>query len=213
MASIKWTKSAKYWGSLILLFSFFLNCSISNNFGSEKVSYLGPQGSFTYLAATKKFPGKTLVPQNSIEACFASVNSGQTKIAVVPLKNSIGGTVVETDLAIKKFPEIKTESSLVLPISQNLMANAGTVEIERIFSHPQALKQCKKFLDSLYPGVQQIEYSSTSAAAKWVSENPKEKWAAIANPETAKMYKLTIMHANIQDDKDNRTTFIVISKK
>ncbi|QPQ53955.1 hypothetical protein H3Z85_19445 [Chryseobacterium indologenes] len=82
-----------------------------------------------------------------------------------------------------------------------------------MYSHPQALRQSRRLIDSLYPAIPRIEYSSTSAAAKWVSEHPEEKAAAIANTEAARLYKLKVINTDIQDDKNNRTMFIIISKK
>ncbi|RMZ60694.1 prephenate dehydratase [Chryseobacterium nematophagum] len=208
-----WKGTIKYWIGIILFCCFFYGCSLRKNSLSDKVAYLGPPGSFTHLAAGKKFPAELLVFQNSIEDCFTSVHSGKIKKAVVPLRNSIGGVVVPTQKALKEFTDIKIEDSLELPISQNLMVIPGTNDIKKIYSHPQALRQSRHFIDSLYPNVPRIEYSSTSAAAKWVSEHPEEKGAAIANTEAAKLYKLKIIYTNIQEDKNNRTQFIIISSK
>lgn len=196
---------------ICILLLLFYSCAVSDK-EVLKISYLGPRGSFTHLAAQKQFPDQILISETTIEDCFLSVQTSRTNKAVVPFKNSIGGIVISTKQALEKFPEIHTESSLELPISQNLMVNFGTTKIERIYSHDQALKQCEKFLDSLYPSIPRIEFSSTAAAAKWVSENPMEKWGAIANAETAKIYKLYIKYYNIQNSKNNKTQFIIISR-
>ncbi|PWN71497.1 prephenate dehydratase [Chryseobacterium phosphatilyticum] len=197
----------------ILMISLLGSC-LSNKINPvTKIAYLGPPASFTHLAAGKKFPSQTLIFQNSIEDCFRSVRSGSVEKAVVPLKNSIGGIVLPTEKALKEFPDIQVEDSLELPISQNLMIVPGTITVKKIYSHPQALRQSRHFIDSLYPAVPRIEYSSTSAAAQWVSDHPAENGAAIANTEAARLYKLKIINSDIQDDKNNRTKFIIISKK
>ncbi|UZT96534.1 hypothetical protein ODZ84_15045 [Chryseobacterium fluminis] len=207
-------KSIQYLTGFILFVSLLLCACISNkSFYTKKIACLGPMGSFTHQAAGKKFPSQILVFQNSIEDCFVSVRSGSVEKAVVPLKNSIGGVVLATERALKEFSDLKIEDSVELPISQNLMIVPGTVAVRKIYSHPQALRQSRHFLDSLYPVIPRIEYSSTSAAAKWVSEHPEEKAAAIANSEAAKLYKLKVIYTDIQDDKNNKTKFIIISKK
>ncbi|AZB16911.1 hypothetical protein EG352_03535 [Chryseobacterium indologenes] len=205
--------SIRYVVGWIIMVSLLGSCHLNKINPSEKIAYLGPPASFTHSAAGKKFPSQTLVFQNSIEECFISVRSGIAEKAVVPLKNSIGGIVVPTEKALIAFPDIMIEDSLELPISQNLMVVPGTVAIKKIYSHPQALRQSRRLIDSLYPAIPRIEYSSTSAAAKWVSEHPEEKAAAIANTEAARLYKLKVINTDIQDDKNNRTMFIIISKK
>lgn len=206
-------KSIGYLTGFILFVSLLSGCFLRKSFLSEKIAYLGPPGSFTHLAAKKKFFSQNLVFQNSIEDCFISVHSGSVEKAIVPLKNSIGGIVIPTEKALKEFSDIWIEDSLELPISQNLMIIPGTANIKNIYSHPQALRQSRHFIDSLYPDIPRIEYSSTSAAAKWVSEHPEERGAAIANTEAATMYKLKIIYTDIQGDKNNKTKFIIISKK
>lgn len=198
---------------IIILLAAIISCAYQHKQYPTEISYLGPPGSFTYLAAEKKFPAQLLVNQNSIEDCFISVHLGKTEKAIIPFKNSIGGIVETTQSALSKFSDIQVEDSLDLPISQNLMVTSGTTDIKKIYSHPQALKQCQHFIDSIYPAVPRIESSSTSAAAKWVSEHPEENGAAIGNIEAAKMYKLKIIYTNIQDNKNNTTQFIIISKK
>nr|WP_315028656.1 prephenate dehydratase domain-containing protein [uncultured Chryseobacterium sp.] len=206
-------KSIQYLTGFVVFVRLFSACFSNKGFHSEKIAYLGPPGSFTHLAAGKKFPPQALVFQNSIEDCFVSVHSGSVEKAIVPLKNSIGGIVIPTEKALKEFSDIQIEDSLELPISQNLMVVPGTAHIKKIYSHPQALRQSRHFIDSLYPGVPRIEYSSTSAAAKWVSEHSEEGGAAIANTEAATLYKLKIIYTDIQDDKNNKTKFVIISKK
>jgi len=206
-------KSLPYLTVFILFVSLLSGCFSRKIFHSEKIAYLGPPGSFTHMAARKKFSPQTLVFQNSIDDCFISVHSGSVEKAIVPLKNSIGGIVIPTEKALKGFSDIWIEDSLELSISQNLMIVPGTANIKKIYSHPQALRQSRQFIDSLYPDIPRIEYSSTSAAAKWVSEHPEEGGAAIANTTAAKLYKLKIIYTDIQDDKNNKTMFIIISKK
>ncbi|WP_326982966.1 prephenate dehydratase [Chryseobacterium sp. MYb264] len=179
-----------------------------------KIAFLGPQASFTQLAATQLFPGEELIPQTNILDCFKSVENGDVDKAVVPLENSIEGTVSMTLDYLYKTAAIKINAEAVMPIAHHLMIHphneAG--ELEKIYSHPQALAQSFHFLDTHYKDVQKQEFSSTAAAAKYVSEHPELKRAAVANQFAANLYGLKIINRNIQDFEQNHTRFIIISK-
>ena len=178
-----------------------------------KIAFLGPQASFTQLATSQIFPNEKLLPQSNILDCFKAVQDDLVEKAVVPLENSIEGTVSMTLDYLYDFDGIFVETEVVMPISHQLMIHPDNTEIEKIYSHPQALAQCYHFLDKEYKDVIKQEFGSTAAAAKRVAENPEKKYAAIANSYAAKLYGLKIIHQNIQDIEQNHTKFIVISKK
>ncbi|MEI3791756.1 MULTISPECIES: prephenate dehydratase [Chryseobacterium] len=180
-----------------------------------KIAFLGPHASFTQLAATQLFPGEELLPQANILDCFNAVNSGQADKAVVPLENSIEGTVSMTLDYLYKTPSIKIEAEGVMPIAHHLMIHPenSLEEIEKIYSHPQALAQSFHFLDTHHKDIVRQDFSSTAAAAKYVSENKDLKIAAVANQFAANLYGLKIVHRNIQDFEQNHTRFIVITKQ
>ena len=178
-----------------------------------KIAFLGPQASFTQLATSQIFTNEELLPQSNILDCFKAVQDDLVEKAVVPLENSIEGTVSMTLDYLYDFDGIFVETEVVMPISHQLMIHPNNTEIEKIYSHPQALAQCYHFLDKEYKDVIKQEFGSTAAAAKRVAENPEKKYAAIANSYAAKLYGLKIIHQNIQDIEQNHTKFIVISKK
>lgn len=180
-----------------------------------KIAFLGPHASFTQLATAQLFPDDEILPQASILDCFNAVESGEAVKAVVPLENSIEGTVSMTLDYLYKTPSIKIEAEAVMPIAHHLMIHpANSVEnIERIYSHPQALAQSFHFLDSHYREIPKQDFSSTAAAAKFVSENPDTTIAAVANQFAANLYGLKIINRNIQDFEQNHTRFIIISKQ
>ena len=178
-----------------------------------KIAFLGPQASFTQLATSQIFTNEELLPQSNILDCFKAVQDDLVEKAVVPLENSIEGTVTMTLDYLYDFDGIFVETEVVMPISHQLMIHPDNTEIEKIYSHPQALAQCYHFLDKEYKDVIKQEFGSTAAAAKRVAENPEKKYAAIANSYAAKLYGLKIIHQNIQDIEQNHTKFIVISKK
>jgi len=180
-----------------------------------KIAFLGPHASFTQLAAAQLFPEDEILPQASILDCFNAVETGEAVKAVVPLENSIEGTVSMTLDYLYKTPSIKIEAEAVMPIAHHLMIHPENTieEVERIYSHPQALAQSFHFLDTHYKGITKQDFSSTAAAAKYVSENKALKIAAVANQFAANLYGLKIINRNIQDFEQNHTRFIIISKQ
>ena len=180
-----------------------------------KIAFLGPEASFTQLTATQLFPNEELIPKANILDCFLAVQNNEVDKAVIPLENSIEGTVSMTLDYLYQTPEIKIEAEAVMPIAHHLMIHPSqdnTESIEKIYSHPQALAQSFHFLNKKYPEVPKQDFASTAAAAKRVSENPDRKIAAVANKFAAELYGLKIINDNIHDVEENHTRFIVISK-
>ena len=180
-----------------------------------KIAFLGPEASFTQLTATQLFPNEELIPKANILDCFLAVQNNEVDKAVVPLENSIEGTVSMTLDYLYQTSEIRVEAEAVMPIAHHLMIHPSQENdnpIEKIYSHPQALAQSFHSLNKNYPDVPKQEFASTAAAAKRVSENPDRKIAAVANKFAAELYGLKIINDNIHDVEENHTRFIVISK-
>lgn len=180
-----------------------------------KIAFLGPEASFTQLTATQLFPNDELIPKSNILDCFLAVQNNEVDKAVVPLENSIEGTVSMTLDYLYQTPEIKIEAEAVMPIAHHLMIHPSQENqdsIEKIYSHPQALAQSFHSLNKNYPDVPKQEFASTAAAAKRVSENPDRKIAAVANKFAAELYGLKILNENVHDVEENHTRFIIISK-
>lgn len=180
-----------------------------------KIAFLGPQASFTQLAAIQLFPEDELIPQPNILDCFTAIEKGEVQKAVVPLENSIEGTVSMTLDYLYKTEGIRILAEAVMPIAHHLMIHPGSEpdRIEKIYSHPQALAQSFHFLDDHFKDIQKQDFSSTAAAAKYVKETPERNLAAVANQFAANLYGLKIIHHNIQDFEQNHTRFIIISKE
>lgn len=179
-----------------------------------KIAFLGPEASFTQLAAIQLFPGDELVPQPNILDCFEAVEKGEVEKAVVPLENSIEGTVSMTLDYLYKTDGIQILAEAVMPIAHHLMVHpdCDPAAIEKMYSHPQALAQSFHFLDEHFKEVLKQDFSSTAAAAKYISENADRNLAAVANQFAANLYGLKIIHHNIHDFEQNHTRFIIISK-
>lgn len=182
----------------------------------DKLGYLGPEGTFTHEAAVVYSRGKQvdLVEYSSIPDLIYGVDKGEVDYAVVPMENSMEGTVnVTVDVIIHEVKVYITQE-LVLPIHHCLLVKPGVRldELRVVLSHPQALAQCRKFLYERLRGVELIATSSTAAAAKEVATGRRE-WGAIGSRHAALVFALDILAENIEDRGGNCTRFVVLSKK
>ncbi|MFV0557170.1 MAG: prephenate dehydratase [Enterococcus sp.] len=175
-----------------------------------KIGYLGPESSFTHQA-TKKVFQQALVTYASIPACIKAVVTDEIDCAIVPVENSLEGSVHATIDTLSHSAKLQVRQEIVLPIKQQLLGTNAT--ITRILSHPQALAQSQNFLATAYPEAVLVPMASTTAAAEYVQTHPQEPIAAIASQEAAIRYQLPILAADIQDNAVNQTRFWVITKK
>jgi len=176
-----------------------------------KVSCLGPLATFTHLAALRHFGSSAaFVPVDSIKKVFENVESGKAEYGVVPIENSNEGVVSYT-LDMFMDSDLKVVAEIILQVSHNLISKqTDRTKIRKVYSHPQALAQCRGWLESNMPGVPMKEATSTAKAAELAA---KEKdTAAIASELAARIYDLSILEKNIEDSRNNVTRFLVISK-
>lgn len=180
-----------------------------------RVGYLGPEASFTNIAAKNFFKDAWLMPYSTIPECIEAVSLGELEYAVVPLENTLEGTVTLTIDYLFHEVDLSVNAEILSPIEQHLMVHPANAEdwesIKDAYSHPHALAQCYKYL--FYRGIRQHQYASTAAAAKYVSENKEMKIASIGNRLSAKKYGLVIVQENIHDFHQNHTRFLVLSKE
>ncbi|HJF32083.1 MAG TPA: prephenate dehydratase [Sporosarcina psychrophila] len=179
------------------------------------IAYLGPEASFTHVAASTLFGTSGLIPQPTIPDCIEAVVEGRVAYAIVPLENALEGSVPMTIDYLFHGTDLFINAEISIPIEQHLMVNKKQepfmAEIESINSHPHALAQCHKYLQYHYRRVPLIQTTSTAAAAKYISENPDVKIAAIGNKLAAEKYGLHIAEENIHDFHFNHTRFVVLS--
>jgi prephenate dehydratase len=183
------------------------------------IAYFGPEGTFTEQAAGRfagslGTQGLSLSPLATIEDVFEAVGSGKAAYGVVPIENSTEGAVNTTLDTLIFDAGLFILKQLSLPIVQNMMTGKDNAEgmIKKIVSHPQALAQCRKFLNRNYPGVTVEAANSTAEAARKAARSgPEEGIAAIGSKNSAEIYGLRIIHDNIQDNKDNTTQFILLT--
>ena len=177
----------------------------------QTIAYLGPVGTFSELAAGQFF-GQSIqgLPCASLDEVFKSVEKGAAVFGVVPVENSSEGAVSRTlDLLLESSLQISGE--VVLPIRHHLLTRSGTLDgVKTVCAHAQALAQCQQWLSVHAPQLQRQAVSSNAEAARMASQDPSI--AAIAGDPAQIAYGLQIVNAQIQDDPNNRTRFVVIGK-
>jgi chorismate mutase/prephenate dehydratase len=175
----------------------------------DKVAFLGPEYSFSHIAALHRFGrGAEFMSVNNIAAVFEEVNRRHVDYGVVPLENSTDGRVADTLDMFVRLPQIKVCSEVRLRVHHNLLANCEQTEISRIYSKPQALSQCRNWIAKNVPQATLHEVSSTTTAAQFAKTQPGA--AAIASREAAVQYGVRILFPNIEDSPHNETRFAVI---
>lgn len=171
-----------------------------------RIGYLGPAGTFTEEAAHTL--SGTLVGYDSVIEVFDAVKNGEITLGVVPIENSIEGSLVMTLDFLVHDSDLKIKKEIILPISHNLLINpnAELEDIEVVYSHHQALSQCRKYIQRL--GVDTRTTTSTASAAEKILGH--NNMAAIGTSRAADIYNLKIIARDIQDYKNNSTRFVVL---
>ena len=177
------------------------------------VGYLGPKGSFSHQVAQKAFPEANLEPYPNITEVIKAYERGQVDLSIVPVENSIEGSVHETLDYLFHQSQIQAVAELIQPIKQQLLACQTDGPIETIFSHPQALAQSKIYILEHYPNAKLEITASTAAAARLVAEHPEEPYAAIAPETAAEEYGLQLVARDIQEMSENFTRFWILGCK
>ena len=176
-----------------------------------KVAYSGVEGAFAHIAAGRLFPESNRISYTDFKAAYDSVVNGESDAAVLPIENSYAGEVGQTiDLIFSGGLFIN--GIYELEIRQNLLGVPGSTvgDIRKVTSHPQALSQCHDYIEMR--GFAAEESTNTALAAKMVAESGDKSLGAIASVETADIYGLTVLEANINKSGENTTRFAVLSK-
>jgi chorismate mutase/prephenate dehydratase len=176
-----------------------------------KVAYLGPAGTFSESASRKHFgSAPNFTPTAAIDDVFRMVEVGNADYGVVPVENSTEGAVGGTlDLLLAN--PLKICGEVKLRIHQHLLSRAeGIGATKRLYSHAQSLAQCHEWLNRNLANLSRVPVASNAEAARLASEDPES--CAIAGEAAAELYGLNVLAANIEDDPNNTTRFLVISR-
>jgi prephenate dehydratase len=182
------------------------------------LAYLGPTGTNSetaavvysdWLASTQQLT-TTLCPYPSIALALQSVAKGQVTQAVVPIENSIEGSVTVVLDTMWQSTNLQVQQELTIPIFHGLLTYSQSLEqIKTVYSHPQALAQCQKWLENFLPQVQLIPTRSTTEGIQLLEDNLTA--AAIASPRAAELYQVPLLKPDIKDSLDNSTRFWIVA--
>jgi len=177
-----------------------------------KVGFLGPEGTFSQQALIKHFGHSARgLPLSSIEEVFQEVEAGHADFGVVPVENSGQGTIQST-LDMFLSSDLKICGEIELRVHQHLLSRTGHLQdIERVYSHPQSLAQCKAWLRQHLPKAEKIAVASNAEAAR--RARTADDAAAIAGVSAGHVYGLKIVAGPIEDRPDNTTRFLVIGRE
>jgi len=176
-----------------------------------RCAYQGVPGAYSEMAALAAYEGCDLVPCDQFEEAFEAVQSWLVNRAVLPVENSLGGSIHRNyDLLLRHRLHIVGEVNL--PVSHCLMAPPGTKkeDLKRVLSHPQALAQCENYLEAL--GVVREATADTAGAALTISQEGLKLTGAVASVRAAELYGMEVLDRNIQDDPNNVTRFIALAR-
>jgi len=177
-----------------------------------RIAYQGEPGAFSEAASRQIAADGQLVPCRSFEDVFAAVDDQSVDFGVLPIENSIGGSIHRNfDLLLEH--DLPIVGELEVPVVHHLLALPGRTldQVKRIYSHPQALAQCDRFLRTL-TGVEITATYDTAGSAKMIAHDHLEDAAAIASARAAEVFGLVPLKSSIQDYKNNTTRFLVIGR-
>lgn len=174
----------------------------------KKVAFQGEHGAYSEIAATKFFPDSELIPMRLFQDIFDALRNDSIDCAVVPIENSIEGSVNEIyDLLLDADKKITGE--MFLKIEHCLIALPNSTTITKVFSHPQALAQCRNYIKR--KNLDAIPTYDTAGSVRLIKEKKINDTAAIASKNAAEFYDMKILDQNIEDRKNNFTRFLVLS--
>ena len=177
-----------------------------------RIAFQGALGAYSEAAALKAWPDAEVTACDRFEDVFAAVAEGRVSHGILPVENSIGGSIhINYDLLLQHDLPIVAETELA--VVHNLLALPGTTiaQIRRVFSHPQALAQCEQYLRTL-TSVEIVATYDTAGSARLIRDGNLTDTAAIASTRAAELFGLEILQAGIEDFADNITRFILIAR-
>lgn len=178
-----------------------------------RIAFQGAPGAYSEAAADRVQPGVETVPSERFEDVFEAVATGAVTHGILPIENSVGGSIHRNyDLLLEHALPIVAE--VELPVVHNLLALPGVERsaVRRVFSHPQALAQCERYVRTI-PGVEVVATYDTAGSARLIRDGHLLDTAAIASARAAEIFGLAILQEGIQDFADNITRFILVSRE
>lgn len=178
-----------------------------------RLAYLGPQGTYSEQAAIDYDPLSERVAYSAIPLVVGAADRGEVEEAIVPIENSLEGTVTFTVDILIHESDLKITSEVVVPIHHCLLTEPGTQleQVEVVYSHPQALAQCRNYLTREVPNAGHVASLSTASAVLDMRAS-RYKAAAISSRRAAEIFDASIYDSNIEDVSNNQTRFVVLAE-
>ncbi len=184
--------------------------------GECTVAFQGERGAYSEMALMRYFQAETLtpLPETSFQRVFDAVLEGKVDYGIVPLENSLSGSIHENYDLLLRYPDIRITGETIIRIIHSLISTpAGSLEsIRRVFSHPQGLAQCSRFLDD-HPEWERVPYYDTAGSVAYVAELGSPENAAIANSEAARVYGMKVLKEGTETNPQNYTRFAILARE
>jgi prephenate dehydratase len=180
-----------------------------------RVGFLGPHGTFgeEALLSQPDLAAAELVAYSSMPLVLKAVAAGDVDLGFVAIENSIEGTVLQVMDGLVFEHDLLIQREVVLRISQNLLAPPGTslADVRRVVSFPVAMGQCQKFFNEFLPHAEMVAANSTAESVRQVGETHEEGTAALGSALAGKLYGLEVLAADVEDNPENSTRFVVVA--
>ena len=187
---------------------------VSENVDSLKISFQGERGAFSELACRRTFDEDCkVIPLKEFSDVFESVMKGESDYGIIPIENTLGGTINDNIDNLINYPDISVVGEQLIRVIHNLIVLPGTKkeDIKKVYSHPQGLAQCDKYLKSELSGAEAVPFFDTAGAVAFIKEQNDPSLAAIAGAPAAAYNDMEILEAGIESHPSNYTRFYVIS--
>ena len=180
------------------------------------IAFQGERGAFSELAIRRTFDEDVKVlPCKSFKETFDAVNTGKARYAVLPIENTLGGTILENIDLLGCYPSLTVVGEQQIRVIHNLIVNPGTKieDIKKVLSHPQGLAQCQEFLSKELKNAEQVPFFDTAGSVSYIKQTGDKSLAAIAGAPAAAYNRMEILREGIETNPKNYTRFYILSRE
>ena len=189
--------------------------TISTEQGPVLVAFQGEPGAFSENALQRYFPENVgTLPLQNFRDVFDSVLAGKSRYGIIPIENTLTGSIHQNYDLLLQYPDIRIVGEKTIRIIHNLIGLPGAAieDIRRVYSHPQGLSQCARFLDS-HPRWEKIPFYDTAGSIAFIAREGKKENAGIASLDAARVNRMNVLKEGIETDSQNYTRFVIIARE